>query len=287
MASGSYDSLVISGGGVKGFLSLGAIQYYIDRGLLDVASLTEFAGTSIGSVICLLLVCGYTPKEILEEVGSIMCNLIDFENINIIELANNYGFTRIDKFIAQISKMVMDKLGEIPSLKRLYELTGKRLVVCATNLTKMKVETYSYEDTPHLSCVNAVKISSSLPIIFSRMSYRGCFVADGGILNNVPHDYISPASRKMLCIVTIGGDASLNKSESMFSYFYRLIMTPIYHLTSIRCNHIRENADLLKINYSGSLLPLSVSEEQSIELFMTGYEYAQMHTSMQFFQVDV
>lgn len=287
MTSGNYDSLVISGGGVKGFLSLGAIQYYIDYGLLDINNIKEFAGTSIGSVICLLLICGYTPKEILGEVGGIMSNLIDFENINILELVNNYGFTRIDRFVSQISEMVISKLGEIPSLKRLYELTNKKFVVCATNLTKMKVEIYSHEETPHLSCINAVKISSSLPIIFGRISYRGCFVADGGILNNVPHDYITRDSEKMLCIVTVGGDSSLNKSEGIFSYFYRLIMAPIYHLTSIRCSHIRKNADLLKINYKGILLPFAVTEEQSIELFMTGYEHAQMHKSMKYFNIDI
>ena len=58
-----YDTLVLSGGGVNGILELGALQYCNDKNLLS--SIKTYVGTSIGSIICYLLIIGYTPVEII------------------------------------------------------------------------------------------------------------------------------------------------------------------------------------------------------------------------------
>ena len=60
----SYDSIILSGGSIKGFCTLGALQYMQDNKIID-DTLTTFAGTSIGSIISFLLIIGYTPIEIV------------------------------------------------------------------------------------------------------------------------------------------------------------------------------------------------------------------------------
>ena len=63
-----YTTLVLSGGGVKGILMLGAIQYMIDNRLLEKT--TTYIGTSVGAMIGYLLAIGYTPIEIV----AYLCN---------------------------------------------------------------------------------------------------------------------------------------------------------------------------------------------------------------------
>ena len=54
-----YNSLVLSGGAVRGLAIIGALQYAYDNFLLK--NVKFFFGTSVGAIICYLLVIGYTP----------------------------------------------------------------------------------------------------------------------------------------------------------------------------------------------------------------------------------
>ena len=63
-----FTRLVLSGGETKGLAQLGALHYFWENGQLDHQSITHYAGASVGSLISLLLVCGYTPFEIWTHV---------------------------------------------------------------------------------------------------------------------------------------------------------------------------------------------------------------------------
>ena len=66
-----YTRLVLSGGETKGVAQLGALHYFWENGQLNYQSITHYAGASVGSLISLLLVCGYTPFEIWTHVYGI------------------------------------------------------------------------------------------------------------------------------------------------------------------------------------------------------------------------
>jgi predicted acylesterase/phospholipase RssA len=68
-----FKGLCISSGGMKGLYYLGVLDYYYEKKLLD--NVKYYAGTSIGSLICLLLIIGYTPKEIFQNILK-LCHLI-------------------------------------------------------------------------------------------------------------------------------------------------------------------------------------------------------------------
>ena len=59
----NFNSLVLSGGGSKGFAMLGALQYLYDKGYME--NIKNFIGTSIGGIISYLLIIGMTPVEII------------------------------------------------------------------------------------------------------------------------------------------------------------------------------------------------------------------------------
>src|SRR5690348_897778 len=58
-----YTGLCLSSGGIRGLIQLGALHEFWNRGYLT--NLQYYAGSSVGSVISLLLAIGYEPIYIL------------------------------------------------------------------------------------------------------------------------------------------------------------------------------------------------------------------------------
>jgi predicted acylesterase/phospholipase RssA len=286
-----FKALVLGGGGLRGIITLGVLHYYGEQTKIDFDEIEEYAGTSIGAAISLLLVCGYTPYEIYENVRECFDELFDFGTINIVDFLKNFGLTSIEPFIATLSDLVKKKLGCVPSMKKLYDLTHKKLMISVTNLSTMKTDCYSHLTTPGISCVNAVKISCSLPIVFGRISYKGQQVTDGGLLNNLPYDFISPkhlGNSRVLCIATTGEDKTLPiGNENAIGYIFRLIMTPINYITEMRCNSIPETCDLLKIHHNGPSLPMGCTKDDTINMFLYGYEKAQEYNETIYLHIPI
>ena len=74
--------LILSGGGIKGLATLGALKYLFDNEILVKPEI--ICGTSVGAGIGFLLILGYTPQDIY--------NL--FYSIDLSQLLNN-DFTSI------------------------------------------------------------------------------------------------------------------------------------------------------------------------------------------------
>ena len=55
-------ALACTGGGIKACVNIGALRAFEELGI----KIEVFSGTSLGSLVALLYVCGYTPKEILK-----------------------------------------------------------------------------------------------------------------------------------------------------------------------------------------------------------------------------
>ena len=75
-------TLVLSGGGLKGIAILGLLQKLYKTGKLN--NFDKFIGTSVGSIISLLLSIGYTPLEIYE-----MYNKINYDFSSICHIDNH------------------------------------------------------------------------------------------------------------------------------------------------------------------------------------------------------
>ena len=54
------------------------------------------------------------------------------------------------------------------TFKRLYNST-KKICIIGSNVSKNREEYFSYETTPDMSVLKAIRISSSIPIIFTQL----------------------------------------------------------------------------------------------------------------------
>lgn len=284
-AQEKFDALTLSGGASKGIIQLGVLHYYHEQSLIDFLHIKEYSGASIGSMICLLLICGYSPLDLMKEVYLFDDEeVISIKHINSIEqIVKKMGIMDISIVMIHVERLVMDKFGLIPTMKGLYELTGCKLSISGTNVTKMREVKYSHSSSPGMSCIEAVKISCNIPIIFQKIKYTpntesgegSDTMVDGGILNNFPIDYISRHRKNVLGIVVRGNDFGVS-DDSFIGYFGRLTIIPQNILTDLRCKHVLGNVKMITVNWiSNQDIPtIQLDSNQKMKMFMRGYEEA-------------
>lgn len=179
----NYDTLVLSGGGHKGIIHLGFLySLHQKKGEEFFNGFKRYYGTSIGSVICLLLSMNFTALDIFVEVCKSKIN--PTEELNIPNFIMNFGFCSSCKLFEDVSKMIFNKFGKIPSLKELYTLTGKEVYIVSHNLNENKAVYFHHTTHENLSCLEAIKMSCNIPIIFEKIMYEDCYYIDGAFSMN-------------------------------------------------------------------------------------------------------
>lgn len=183
MEENKYHTLILSGGGTKGLCILGALQYMQDTKRLECDSIKRFIGTSIGAIISYFLAIGYTPMELVVWLCS--HNVLESLSMNnfdgILKGDGVYNYSTLHK---EYEVMTREKMDFIPTLRGVKERFGKELVMCTYNFTKKKKEYLGWRTHPDLSCLDAMRMSSNLPFIFSPFWYEGDEYIDGGIVEN-------------------------------------------------------------------------------------------------------
>ena len=271
----SADAVVLSGGGSKGIAQLGALHYCFEKRYYDPSKVTAYAGTSIGAIISLLLICGYTPIEIFTEIYKKPTFFKIGDVKSIWELLKDFGLMSIKPLLEEIKRLIIAKFGKVPTLAELHAKTGKNLVIAVSNVTKTHVEYFSHSTRPHLSCLDAVEMSANLPIVFQRIHYNDCYYVDGGLLDNFPIKQIDTGTNKILGIITVGVDNS-SDDGSLFPYLYRLVIMPINMITELRKRDGKENSVIVSMEFDNiPLLDFSMPTDKKMQMFTQGYREAE------------
>lgn len=192
-----FRNMVFEGGGVKGIAYGGAIIELEQRGYME--NIRRFAGTSAGAINASLLALGYTADEMSQLVAE--TNFKDFADDDLgslrdtARLLKKYGWHRGDSFQSWIADRVADKSGQ-PNLTfaQLHAKTAsderfRDLYVVGTNLSTQSPEYYSFETTPNMPIMQAVRISMSIPLYFQAIfNAKKQVLVDGGVTRNYPID---------------------------------------------------------------------------------------------------
>ena len=90
------DTLVFSGGGIKGIGFVGCLNCLIEKGLYEQKNIKKLIGTSAGSIIATFLAVGYTIKEINELAKEINFGLLrDITAENILNFFQDFQILKI------------------------------------------------------------------------------------------------------------------------------------------------------------------------------------------------
>jgi len=181
-----FQELIISSGGNKGISLIGILNELNNH--YPIKKINYYTGCSVGALICVLINIGYTINELNKIIFEI--NFEIFQDLKIINLLEKCGFDEGNKFTNFLIALITNKkFNQNITFKELYDITNKTLTIVVTNITKGIAEYHNYINTPDLSILLSLRMSSNIPIIFSPIFYNNNYYVDGALLDPFPYFY--------------------------------------------------------------------------------------------------
>tara|TARA_B100000900_G_C20602258_1_gene726140 strand:- start:3047 stop:3811 length:765 start_codon:yes stop_codon:yes gene_type:complete len=228
------NDLCIGGGGINGISFVGALEYIHQNKLLD---LKRFYGCSIGSLIGILYISGFSPTSILSTIINIDAAKFvkyDFSNIN----TNN---SLLDS--GSLIKLI-DNLDEHKdtTIKQFSDKYGVDINIYATNINTDEYTCFNKENFPEIILKDAILASMSVPFIFPPVKIKENYYIDGCIKN------ILGTPPKEICILGY----SIILTNVTKSYMGTVINCMIKNelpnsLYIIECEYNNESQDILNV----------------------------------------
>ncbi len=183
-----------------------------------MSTFTTFVGTSAGALLALMLVLGLRSDDMLRFIKDKFikrkCHELDVDQV--IDFAETWGLDNGSRIMAMVSDMISTVTGESDmTFIQLAKHTGKNLVVCVSNVSIGTHEFMSLESTPDMSVLTALRMSMSVPVVFTPVHANGMIYVDGGMFDNFPIDHcVNPnlSSSSSSSIETLGLDISFNNN---------------------------------------------------------------------------
>ncbi len=193
-----YDELIISSGGIKGCYIVGALEE-LNR-IHPIDRFTHYTGTSVGGVICCLIVMGYTMKEINDIF--IVLDWSRFIEVKLLNFMENLGFDNGLKICDLLkANLILKNFPITLTFKELYEITNKVLTITVCNFTKGATEYHSVNTTPDMSILLSVRMSINIPILFEPIRHNGCLYLDGAVMDHFPYYHNKKLRKFGICLL--------------------------------------------------------------------------------------
>jgi len=280
-------TLVLSGGGVKGFAYIGVFKKLLELNKLD--KLENIISVSIGSVFGLLYLIGYSYDELYEEFLEKNLNgLIDYKVSNFI---NKYGFETGKIFMSWIETLLLKKgITNKITFEELYRLKSDRLksdkkrnikyTIIATNLNLYKAEIFNYEKCPKMKVLKAIRMSISLPLILTKQNYKDNIYIDGGVISNLP---MNLADDDFPNVLGINLKSIKSKKSEEIGYAIDSIDKYMYHI----CNCFFRFKTSIDEKYKEKVINIeiediesfnwNISEDEKKYLIECGYKHSEKY----------
>ncbi|MBQ4874671.1 MAG: patatin-like phospholipase family protein [Rickettsiaceae bacterium H1] len=188
-----YKNLVFKGGGVKTYTYIGVIEALEKSGFL--VGIEKVVGSSAGGLYTVLVGLNFSASEIRS-----FMNKIDVgEEIRAADpddtlkrFFKEYGQYSGDFSINAFREILSNKLGDADvTFRGLHDRYGhmkfKEIYLTGVDISEGKSVIFSYEDTPDMKLIDALRISCSYPLMY--IPFKGSdghYYVDGGLLNNYP-----------------------------------------------------------------------------------------------------
>lgn len=180
-------SLVLSGGGARGFAHIGVIEELQKNGF-DIVSVT---GTSMGAVVGGMLALGK-----LEEFKEWTLSLDKLKVFNLMDFTfSAQGIVKGDRVLNALKEFIPDE--NIEHLKMWY---------AAVAVDILKEEEVVFTSG---SIFEAIRASIAIPTVLTPVSYNNSLLVDGGVLNNIPINHARRSPDDLLIAVNVNADVPL------------------------------------------------------------------------------
>ena len=265
------DTLFLSGGGVNCIAFLGALKYLIENQTIDgnfknFKNIVCVSGSAF-YILPLLLGCslGVLTKVCMEFDNE---TLVDFTTFDLNRLFENFGLYD-NSFIENLCSVILknNNFSEKITLLELYEYTTVNFVLKTTNISKYRIEYINHISHPDLSVIEAIKMTTCVPLLFQPIKYNDDLYVDGGLCGNYPIEYNRTLRSKNYLGIHIKVKDKEKHVNGLFSYLNRLQMAPTSPYDSIHKK--RKNTILIIVDELGTVFKKTYDE--NMKILINGY----------------
>jgi predicted acylesterase/phospholipase RssA len=190
----TIKNIVIGGGGPTALISYGVIKYLHNTNYLDIRNIENFYGVSSGAILSVILIMNLDFNIIDDYIlkrpwDKIFINQ-NTESLDLINYLDNKGIDG-KYFINKLFKplFAIANIDIAITLNEFYNLTNKALYVYGADInfdTQLHEVEISYKTFPDMTLLDALTITTAVPLIFKPIIYNDMCLIDGGVLNNFP-----------------------------------------------------------------------------------------------------
>jgi NTE family protein len=208
--------IVLSGGGVKVISLVGALEHLEEKGHLR--SVKEYCGVSAGAFLAFMMALQIHIKTIrtliLELDFGVIRNLTPEGLIGFPETFGLDDGTNLVKFLESILRVAV-KVDPSITFADLQKRSPVRFRCWAGDLIAEKPREFSFEATPTVRIVDALRASMSLPFYYCPVPdpITGNLLTDGGIHGNLPVALLSESERETMLALGFGSDSEADKTD--------------------------------------------------------------------------
>jgi len=278
-----FSTLVLSGGGVRGIAMLASLIVLEEHKCLE--KIKVYAGTSIGALLVSLISIGYNPTELNKEIWDIDLN--DLRSVDLWNFFNNFGLDTGNKITETLKELFRKKnINDDITFEELHKDLGKTLIITGTVVNKHKLEIFSHKTHPKCKIIDAVRISISIPFLFSAPKYENNYYSDGGILNNYPISCLKNYINENDHVIGIHLVHEFAMKERVHintcdfpTFSKHLVYTAIEEINRLRnllskYEYSHKNVDTIEINTEGiGSIPINITDGNKKKLFSLGQYY--------------
>jgi hypothetical protein len=280
----NYEEIVISSGGINGISLLGGLN--ICNKYYNLKTIKYFTGCSFGSILCFLIVIGYT----IDEINKIIFNIdfSKFQDLKIMNFIDKCGLDDGSKIHNLLKATLLNKnIDPLITFKELYEMTNKILTFTVTNITKGLSEYHNYMNTPDYSVLLSLRMSINIPMVFTPIIFKDNYYVDGALLDPFPYLYnksISISKKCGLCLFDQhqmpfmrNNDCSIIK-ELNNTLFYFVDLIKILEINYLKKYYKKTYKNVIYIDYKFNINNFQNFEMSILDknkLFFNGIKKAQ------------
>jgi len=263
-----YRNLVLSGGSIKAISQIGAIKKLIDAKILNLKKLNSVAGSSAGSLVGLLVILGFGIDEIWDFIYCLdMKKLVDPDFLMFVKKCG----IETGRTIHNLFEEILTKRTGIKHInfKQLYEITKIRFIVVGSCLTTKEAIYYDYINTPTFKVSMAIRISISMPGIFTPITINNKTYVDGGLLDNYPmHLFKDEMNDTIGIFICNDYDTDYKYPEEYFVAIMNLFLYHYYNKHTIQYSN--NTVRIKEIPSNVFVFNFDIDNETKIKLYNCG-----------------
>ena len=282
-------NLVFSGGSSKGFSYMGVLKALDEFSILD--NIQELAGTSIGALFCCFIVLKYHPDDLIKIFIELDLNWL--HNINsdsILNLINKYGLDNGDniiKFLELIFSFKFLNNNKPPSsitFIDLYNFNPIKITLTGSKVYQdvVELELYNHLLTPQMSVIKALRISMSIPPLFTTINEDKYHLIDGGIVNNYPIDLFKNQKETTLGILAYE-TLENKKCNNAIDIYKSLVIHMIRRETQIKKEKYADNTITIEVGLNLFKI-FNLTNEEKINVINVGYQLTKQYLNIKGFK---